>query len=256
MPISYIVSVVSTGLLAVLLLAVATEQARTREARNAVRKFMGGAVGHLHVAGGVGLATDRQQRGLCLVRADPGSVHVRIVPYDRVLGLEVLCGGQVVARTGRDDGFTPLVPAASSGARCCLRLVLDDGERRSHMVPMPNVDEAVRWHGAIKSILARQSAGRADRGKPDSRVGKGRRQPSNAALEQLRSALAPFVARQLGANPSFIIKERALRDELGVQLPLIHFHEFMNRLKRERYFDAARVSYSRKDGSWRFSRRA
>lgn len=127
------------------------------------------------------------------------------------------------------------VSAASAGA-----------ERRAAMQPGP----ARKPDGAAS--LARVAASAGQNG--DNRFAAAQSGSGEVVSPQLRAALRRYLSSALRGTDKIVISERKLRDACAPALPLIRFHEQMNRLRRAKALGDYRLSYRRKSETWRISR--
>jgi hypothetical protein len=72
---------------------------------------------------------------------------------------------------------------------------------------------------------------------------------------QIKTSMAAIIAQRLQERKQFTIAERKLRDQCGVAVPAVRFHDCLNRLKREKALDGIGLSYAKRHERWRIYRR-
>ncbi len=263
----YVIGVVSAGLLAVLLLALLTEQVRRRTLEQALARVPGFRPSRSLCIPGAAIAVDDRTRVLCIGALDNRALQIEVVPFEQVLASEITRNGDLVTRAARPHAGRPAAappePGVSLGRapgaeRIALRFAIDGRPARARELHMPGMREAVRWHVMLKRILEsagqqqRDVAAPAPRPAPAPQPPKGEPDPEQA----VRRALNAFLEGRLRHEPEIVLPERTLRDECGVDLPIIRFHRYMNRIKRHRRLRDMALSYSRRDETWRIRRKA
>lgn len=263
----YVIGVVSAGLLAVLLLALLTEQVRRRTLEQALAKVPGFRPSRSLCIPRAVIAVDDRSRILCVGALGSRALQVDVVPFDRVLGSEITRNGVRVTRAARlhadrAAAVSPgsdVRPAPAPGAeQIALRFAVDGRPARVRELPMPGMREAVRWHMMLKGILESVAQDQRRAGEPAPRPAPAPQRPQGEAdpEQAVRQALDALLEARLRHEQQIVVPERALRDECGVDLPIIRFHEYMNRIKRHRRLHNMALSYSRRDETWRIRRKA
>jgi hypothetical protein len=288
----YVMSVMSAGLLSVLLLALSTEKTRRAAVRQALHNFPGFESEHVLFENGSGIALDSRRRVACMITSHGIDLRLILVPFDDITGCELVRRGQRVVYAGM---VPPSAPAdAAAQADDAGRVVVYSGAAGTagHAFGAAEPEEALRWfrlmkrlieHGAKAAVSAVSEpssaavrrgadATRSDRHAAAKPAPEGpepvrpkaaptRPAPVNEgadaheAAERIRIRVEGVIRRCLESAPRVVISERRLRDEAGVALALVHFHRDMNRFKREKAFPQATLSYSRKDETWTIRRR-
>lgn len=253
----YVFGVMTAGLLSVLLLALRTETGRCRAVEEALAKLPGLRGEDRLFAGRRGLAVDRRHRALCLICAETETVRLHVVRFADLLACELLVDGRVIARADcRGDALTAPPPATGAGAAVRLRLRVADHYAPRHELELDDLATALRWQAEL-GLLVRRAGAAADRA-PGPQQPNPAPEPQAAAepvAPNLRAALRRYLHRELAGSDRLVIAERRLRDSCAPELPLIRFHDEMNRLRRAKALDGYCLSYSRKSETWRISRR-
>lgn len=292
---TYAVSLVSVGILAVLMLALLTERERKQLLQQAIARIPGFRANRAVSTPGAVLAVDDAARILCIASVDNAVTRVDALRFDQVLECEILRNGQRVTRAvgracaGPTRGARPSTPrvgdtirtpvqSASSGdgERIMLRVVLDHSSAPVHVLHMRNMREAVRWHVVVKQIMepagaaaprqpadnARSRAPATAASRPDApRVSGtpagGDQGPVEEDMERIvRESLSAVLAQELRESDRIVIPEHRLRDRCGVELPVIRFHDCMNRIRRNKALAHVAMTYSRRDETWRIRKKA
>lgn len=245
---------------------------------------------------GKGIAVDNGSGQVCLISTEGGKRQLRLLRFADVLMAEVLRDGASALRAVRSDIAAAAVPpcrtSAAQARGAAFRLVARSNRLLDHVVVMPSMHEAVRWHQLFKSAIHRSTAAapraaavppaavtasvvRADTktsvrdlpaAEPSPAPNVSRRsEPSErrstplsdakAQCEGLVPLLAALLEQRIAGQPRLVIPERVLRDEAGVDMPIIQFHQCLNQLKRNKAFPSLTLSYSRQDETWKISRR-
>lgn len=310
----YIVSVMSAGLLSVLLLALRTEKLRSRAVDDALAKLPGILPGRRIYAGRRAMAIDDRNQVLCVIQAETQTVRLNVVPFGDIQSSELWVDGKLVSRVERGSPFESIgrrSRRAHEAGEIRLRIEARDRHAPEHELTIPDFRLAKYWQSQLRAMIAAtettreladgtalrrtQVAAGADRratiqpgiarkpresqapdrpaqqvgnrnaadgpeaqrgGSPDTnerRTADGRRSPTIVS-PQLRAALRRYLNSAMPSNGRLVVSERKLRDACAPKLALIRFHDQMNRLRRAKALDDYRLSYSRKDESWRITR--
>lgn len=278
----YIVSVMSAGLLSVLMLALRAEKTRCKAVDTALAKLAGIRAERRLSAGRRALAVDDRNQVLCLICAETQTVRLNVVPFADLLASELWLDGQPVSRVERgSSGEAVGRRSRQAGQPGDIRLRIETRDRDApvHELHIADLRLAKYWQSQLRVMIAASqnlkdlAAGTARRrtvaaesgdrratvqpgiaGKPQAVRAADRTQSSDIPSPQLRAALRRFLAQSLPENGRLVISERKLRDACAPELALIRFHEQMNRLRRAKALRDFRLSYTRKTESWRISR--
>jgi len=253
----YVFGLMTAGLLSVLLLALRTEKTCCRAVEEALAKIPGLNAGDRLFAGRRGLAVDRRHRALCLICAETETVRLHVVPFTDLLACELMVGGQVIARADCRGGSLPAPgPEVAGGEGVRLRLHVADHYAPRHELHLEELSEGLRWQAEL-GLLLRRAARERSAAPPSTPAPAAapRRGAADSQAPDLKSALRRYLARELGSQERLVIAERRLRDCCAAGVPLIRFHEQMNRLRRSKALGDYCLSYSRKGEVWRISRR-
>lgn len=279
----YIVSVMSAGLLSVLLLALRTEKIRTKAVDEALAKLPGIRTERRLSAGRRGLAVDDRRQILCVICAETQTVRLNVVPFADVLASELWLDGRMVSRVERGSSAESVgrqARKAEQAGEIRLRIETRDRHAPVHELTIADLRLAKYWQSQLRAMIAAsqntlEMAAGTVRRRTVATAGADRRatvQPgiarrpqqtaapaaraSSAELvsPQLRAALRRYLSQAMPSDGRLVVSERKLRDACAPRLALIHFHDQMNQLRRARALRDYRLSYSRKTESWRISR--
>lgn len=298
----YIASVMSAGLLSVLLLALRTEKSRSKVVQEALAKLPGISPDRRLSAGRRGLAVDDRHQALCVICAETQTVRLNVVPFADVLASELWVDGRLVSRVERGSAVESMgrvKAAAQSTGEVRLRIETRDRHAPVHDLPIPDLRIAKYWQSQLRAMiaasesmdalntgtlvrrtaaaqgverratvqpgLARKTPGvqtpPAERTLPvttAAATAKPIRKPAGEVQEpvspQLRAALRRYLSGNMPSDGRMVISERKLRDACAPRQALIHFHDQMNRLRRAKALADYRLSYSRKNETWRITR--
>ena len=308
----YIVSVMSAGLLSVLLLALRTEKLRAKAVDDALAKLPGILPGRRVYAGRRAMAVDDRNQVLCVIRAETQTVRLNVVPFGDLQASELWVDGKLVSRVERGSPFESIGRRSRrvhEAGEIRLRIEARDRHAPEHELTIPDLRLAKYWQSQLRAMISAtettreladgtalrrtQAAAGADRratiqpgiarkpreteapvrtapqvgnrdnhnrsaplaGKQDSNEPRtsGGRLPAIVS-PQLRAALRRYLSSAMPGNGRLVVSERKLRDACAPKLALIRFHDQMNRLRRAKALQDYRLSYSRKDETWRISR--
>ena len=233
-------------------------------------------------AHGMGIAVDPSSRQFCLISTEGGVRRLRLLHFADVVMTEILRDGISALRAVRSGLSNERLPPPGniSGQHLALRLVARKEYAVDHVVAMPDMREAVRWHQWIKAgihetsivarpVLSKPATENQEGLRPDLQPStqaqhkEGRPTTSDSAAkvvdqedwEWLPPLLSQLLQTHLQEKPRLVISERALRDETGVDIPIIQFHKYLNQLKRKKAFPQLTLSYSRESETWKIARR-
>ncbi len=257
----YVMSVMSAGMLGVLLLALTTEQARRAALRNALQRFPGFDSSSLVFEQGSGLALDHRQQLICLISCHGADVRLSLVSFKDVVGCEVSRDGRRVVHAFR-AGAEAQTPAAAGVE---LRVFTCDRRIPMHRVSVASCSDALRWFYQMKVLLERsmKSQPRSEPAalsppRPRAKVASAPAlvpEQDTSAYARVQKCVGDWIAAHLRDKDRVIVAERTLRDECGIEQDLAGFHQHMNRCRRDKAFALATLTYSRAGETWRIARR-
>ncbi|MEJ2343963.1 MAG: hypothetical protein P8076_07050 [Gammaproteobacteria bacterium] len=148
----YVMSVMSAGLLSVLLLALSTEKARRAAVRQALHNFPGFESEHILFENGSGIALDRRRRVACMIASHGMDLRLTLVPFNDISGCELVRRGQRVVYAGT----VPPATLADAGAPAddAGRVVVYTGAG-GHGFAASEPEEALRWFRLVKRLIER-----------------------------------------------------------------------------------------------------
>lgn len=153
----YIVSVMSAGLLSVLLLAFRTESYRYRAVDEALAKLPGILPQRRLSAGRRGLAVDDRNQVLCVIRAETQTVRLNVVPFQDVQASELRVDGKTVSRVERGSPLEARgrrqTQARESG-EIRLRIETRDGHAPVHELLISDLRIAKYWQSQLRAMIA------------------------------------------------------------------------------------------------------
>lgn len=259
----YVMSVMSAGMLGVLLLALNTEQARRAALRNALQRFPGFDSSSLVFEQGSGLALDHRQQLVCLISCHGADVRLSLVSFKDVVGCEVSRDGRRVVHAFR-AGAEVHLPAVAGVE---LRVFTRDRRIPAHRVSVAGCSEALRWFYQMKVLLERSMKSQVhsepaalSQPRPCAQVASVPApvlvaEQDTYAYAQVQKCVGDWIAVHLHDKARVVVAERTLRDECGIEQDLVGFHQHMNRCRRDKAFALATLTYSRDGETWRIARR-
>lgn len=153
----YIVSVMSAGLLSVLLLALRTEKTRCKAVDDALAKLPGIRPERRLSAGRRALAIDDRSRALCVICAETQTVRLHVVPFADLRASELWVDGKPVSRVERGSLFESVMRRrqqtdATGDVR--LRIEVRDHHAPVHELTVADVRLAKYWHSQLRAMIA------------------------------------------------------------------------------------------------------
>ncbi len=153
----YIVSVMSAGLLSVLLLALRTEAARCRAVEDALAKLPGIRPERRLPAGRRALAIDDRHQALCVICAETQTVRLHVVPFADLCVSELLVDGRSVSRVERGSAFESLGRSrlrTEATGEVRLRIEVRDRHAPVHELTIADMRLAKYWHSQLRAMIA------------------------------------------------------------------------------------------------------
>ncbi len=153
----YIVSVMSAGLLSVLLLALRTEATRCRAVEDALAKLPGIRPERRLPAGRRALAIDDRHQALCVICAETQTVRLHVVPFADLCASELLVDGRSVSRVERGSAAESVGrsrPRTESTGEVRLRIEVRDHHAPVHELTIADMRLAKYWHSQLRAMIA------------------------------------------------------------------------------------------------------
>ncbi len=153
----YIVSVMSAGLLSVLLLALRTEATRCRAVEDALAKLPGIRPERRLPAGRRALAVDDRNQALCVICAETQTVRLHVVPFADLCASELWVDGKSVSRVERGSSFEAVGrgrPRAEPTGEVRLRIEARDHHAPAHELTIADLRLAKYWHSQLRAMIA------------------------------------------------------------------------------------------------------
>ena len=153
----YIVSVMSAGLLSVLLLALRTEKTRCQAVNDALAKLPGINARRRVSAGRRALAVDDRNQVLCVICAETQTVRLNVVPFCDMQASELRVNGKSVSRVERGSPFESVGrPAGAAPVAEDIRLRIETRDRHApvHELVFPDLRLAKYWQAQLRAMIA------------------------------------------------------------------------------------------------------
>lgn len=195
----YIVSVMSAGLLSVLLLALRTEKSRCQAVDDALAKLPGISARRRVSVGRRGLAVDDRNQVLCVIRAETQTVRLNVVPFCDVQASELRVDGKSVSRVERGSPLESVGrPAGTAPVAEDIRLRIETRDRHApvHELVFPELRAAKYWQAQLRAMIAATETTR------ELAAGTARRRTAVAEGTDRRATVQPGLARTAGPGAS------------------------------------------------------
>lgn len=149
----YVMSVMSAGLLSVLLLALSTEKTRRAAVRQALHNFPGFESEHVLFENGSGIALDSRRRVACMIVSHGMDLRLTLVSFDDISGCELVRRGQRVVCAGTVPPSAPGGTAARADDAGRVVVYTGAAGTGGHAFAAAEPEEALRWFRLMKRLI-------------------------------------------------------------------------------------------------------